>query len=74
MHITSLKLRMVDHYANQVTPFAPDPATLPIDANVDSERQELLDHGILVKSDSGSGFDLTPKGERYYEHVLMVKP
>lgn len=74
MHITSLKLRMVDHYANQVTPFAPDPSTLPIDANIDAERQELIDNDILMKSDSGSGFDLTPKGERYYNKVLLVKP
>lgn len=74
MTITPLKVRMMLHYANAVAPFNPDPATLPMDADVSHERAELIADGLLVKSDTGSGFDVTDKGADYINRLLSVKP
>lgn len=74
MNITPLKIQMMLHYANVVVPFNPDPATLPMDANVSVERAELVVHKLLRASDSGSGFDVTDQGAEYIDRLLSVKP
>lgn len=69
-HMTPLRLTALLHYMNAVTPFVPQfmPEGDP------DPRAALIAEGLLVRSDSGSGFDVTPRAERYLNNVLLVRP